>query len=391
MTFFINSLLNYSILHQIKYPKLGIRGKNNNCKEKPLLLFSALDWGLGHTTRSIPLIREFLEQGCEIVIACNSIQKKILEVEFPTVRYENLPGYDLRYANAKWATRLVIGLQLRKILIRINQENRWVAAFIRENPVCGLISDNRYGFFHAEIPSVLITHQVAVKTGLGRMVDNIARSFLTRYINRFDECWIPDVGGEENLAGELSRSVHKYSVATKYVGPLSRLEICNTRNEIKFDVLVVLSGPEPQRSVLERMIFNEASQVQNIAVVRGLPGDSEEIHIPNVTVFNFLNTRQLNEVICNSAYIVCRSGYTSIMDLVKLQKKMILVPTPGQAEQEYLAKHLSQQKLACAISQRHFKLREAIELAKHFQYEYINNDMTTYKNVVRKFVERISS
>ena len=122
MTFFIFGLLNYSILHQIKYPNLSTDWKFTNCKQKPLLLFSSLDWGLGHTTRSVPLIKELLNLGCDLIVACNSIQKRILEPEFPSITYVHLDGYNLAYGSGKWATQVRLLLQLRKILTRIKPE-----------------------------------------------------------------------------------------------------------------------------------------------------------------------------------------------------------------------------------------------------------------------------
>ena len=126
-----------------------------DCKQKPLLLFSCLDWGLGHTTRSIPLIKEFINQQWEVIVACNSDQKKVLEPECPGVRFVDLKGYNLRYGKTGLSTRFNLAAQLYKILIRIKYETAWLHQFADANHLSAVFSDNRYGFFHPKIPSIL--------------------------------------------------------------------------------------------------------------------------------------------------------------------------------------------------------------------------------------------
>lgn len=367
-------------------------GKNNNCKEKPLLLVSALDWGLGHTARTIPLIRELLHLNCQIVIACNSIQKKILQAEFPTLRYEELEGYGLSYSRGKWATRLKIGLQVSKILTRIKVESRWLRGFLKENDVCALISDNRYGLSHPGLHSVFITHQLAVRTGVGRIFDMISQKILYKYINRFSECWVPDFPKNINLGGSLSHPHRFPSVPVHYLGALSRFEVCENQHDFSFDIVVILSGPEPQRTILENIMLKQLNQLElRIAFVRGLPDSVNALPNVKATVYNHLDSDKLNKLVCSSKLVVCRSGYSTIMDMIKLNKRMIMIPTPGQPEQEYLGEYLSREKLALQVSQHHFDVKSAIEAAEKFPYRYINDDMNGYKSVLKNFVSKISS
>lgn len=367
-------------------------GKKNICKEKPLLLVSCLDWGLGHTTRCIPLIRELIHLDCRIIIACNSIQKNILQPEFPDVRFEMLRGYDLQYSRGKWSTRLKIAVQLGKILTRINDERRWLDDFLTKNNVSGLIADNRYGLFSARVPCVFITHQLAVKTGFGRVFDKISQQILYKYINRFSECWVPDVEQKLNFAGELSQPCKKIAIPLRYLGAISRFETCGISSNFLHDVVILLSGPEPQRTILENIMLKQlpASDLK-VVLVRGLPGNTSELKYEGITVYNHPDAAQLNKIVCESKFVICRSGYSTIMDMMKLQKKMVVIPTPGQAEQEYLAKHLSTNKLAVSTEQHRFQLQPAIDAAEKFPYRFISDDMNAYKPVLKNFVARISS
>ncbi|MBO9572007.1 MAG: glycosyl transferase family 28 [Chitinophagaceae bacterium] len=334
-------------------------------KEKPLLLFSALDWGLGHVTRSISLLREFQEKGWEIIVACNSSQKGIFSAEIDGLKFVNLSGAKINYAATGWLTRFSLALSAPKNLIQIKKETSWVRDFLAENRVDLLISDNRYGFRHPSIQSVFITHQLYVITGFGRIIDRLLQRVLYRHINKFNECWVPD---EEinGLAGRLSHPLINPAIPVKYIGYLSRLDICETANPLPwgglspeakgggfiYDYCILLSGPEPQRTILEKKIIKEFSgRNKRVILIRGLPDVSELLNADSISIINYASSIELNRLICSSEYIICRSGYSSIMDLIKLKKKMILIPTPGQAEQEYLADYLSANKYAVSIRQ----------------------------------------
>lgn len=363
-----------------------------NCKEKPLLLFSSLDWGLGHTTRSVPLIKELINSGCDLIVACNSTQKQILKVEFPGLRYVELKGYDMSYASGEWSTRFKILFQIVKILTRIKSENGWLSTFIKENKIDAVVSDNRYGLYNPGIYSVLITHQLHIYSGFGAFADKISKKILYRFINRFTVCWVPDFKQSNGLAGILSHPEMLPTIPVRYLGAVSRFEQCRHLPEKKYDLLFLISGPEPQRTILEKIMLEQsADSGKKIALVRGLPGEHKVLKNQKIKIFNHLNSHQLNELICESGLIICRSGYTSIMDMIKLKKKMILIPTPGQPEQEYLANYLSQNQLALTVSQNDFSLNKSIELAKNFTFTHPDTDMNEYKAVIKEFVETINS
>ena len=386
-------LLNYSFLHQIKYPNLSTNWKFQDCKEKPLLLFSCLDWGLGHTTRSVPLIKEFLILGCDLIVACNSIQKAILQPEFPQVMFVELRGYNLKYGKTGTLTRFKILLQLRKILIAIKFEKRWVESFLAQNNVKALISDNRYGFYHAKLPSIIITHQLGIRSGFGRLADKVSQNFIYKLIGQFTACWVPDHKKDNILAGILSHPALLPALPVQYIGPLSRFNACNAPPEKKFDLLIIISGPEPQRSILEKLMLEQSAGISSkkIAMVRGLPEENTILNASSISVFNHFDALRLNELICASDLVVCRPGYTTIMDMMKLKKKMIVIPTPGQPEQEYLAKYLSEKGYVLQFTQDEFNLQHALRKAANFTFNQIDASMDEYKVVLKDFVAKVSS
>ena len=377
--------------------KLTVQPKFNSYTEKPLVLLSPLDWGLGHTTRCIPVIQQLIYEGCEVIIACNGQQKTLLQAEFPTLTYLDLPGYGMRYSKNRWLTIGTLVLQLPKMMIRIKREKRWLHQLLQLRTIDAVISDNRFGLYAPGITSVFITHQLAVQTGLGQWVNRITQKQNYKLINRFTEVWVPDNKSGYTMAGKLARPEKMPAIPVKYIGGISRFEKCSgeRKNAVPFNLLIILSGPEPQRTIFEEMVIEQLPAVKgNVTLVRALPGKSDAItskgsSLSHVTIFNHVPASALNQLVCEADLVISRSGYTTVMDLLKTNKKSILVPTPGQAEQEYLAAHLHQEKLALTISQKQFNLADALNAASTFHYNFLNDDMNTYKEVVTDFVRSL--
>lgn len=238
-----------------------------------------------------------------------------------------------------------------------------------------VISDNRYGLYHRSVPCIFITHQLAIKTPLGKWSEKILQKRNYRFINRFTTCWVPDIEGDNNLAGELSHPIKKPKIPVKYIGLLSRFDSSPPPaggDGGKDHILIILSGPEPQRSILEDKIIQEIGHYYGTAtIVRGLPGSLSVIPSSNMIKFyNHLPADALNKEMLQAEYVIGRCGYSTVMDLVKLQKKNILVPTPGQTEQEYLSKYLFEKQIALCIPQKEFSLEDALSRAKQFTYHF---------------------
>jgi uncharacterized protein (TIGR00661 family) len=296
----------------------------------------------------------------------------------------------LKYGKKRWGTIVRIILQTPKILIRINNEKNWLNIFLKSQPVDCIISDNRFGLYARTIPSVFITHQLYIKTGLGKVTDRLVQWLNYRRINRFSSCWVPDHKGTKTLAGKLSNPDTLPTIPVQYLGGLSRLKICSTTTN-PIQLLVILSGPEPQRSIFENLLLKELEQQRGKTVlVRGLPGEGEAVQVKNnVTIYNHAPAGLLNELMCNAELVISRSGYTTVMDLLKLGKKSILVPTPGQAEQEYVAIHLHKEQLAYTVSQAHFNLQKALVAANEFPYQVSPWPMEDYKIAIKEMIEQI--
>ena len=331
------------------------RKKINNPKDKLKILIAPLDWGLGHVTRCIPIIRSLKNQNCDLILAADEDTFLILKKEFPTLVILRLFGYKIKYSqDKKWLAFKLI-LQLPKLAITISKEHRWLKAMINIYHPDIVISDNRLGMHNNSIISIYITHQLNIKTG-NAIFDKIINTIHNSFIKKYDQCWVPDFK-ENGLAGDLSHP-GKLKSNTVYLGALSRFEKLSVERKI-YDLLISISGPEPQRTVFENMIFSQLKKNQkNVLVVRGLPAEKKKIEPPNsfIEIVNHLPAAELNNAFLQSGIIICRSGYTTVMDLIKLQQKAIMVPTPGQVEQEYLATYLFEKEIYYSISQHEFLL-----------------------------------
>lgn len=315
-----------------------------NIQQNSRVLVAPLDWGLGHATRCIPIIR-FLtsEIRCQVILAANGPQRALLAESFPGLEILEIPDYKVSYSKKRTATILKLAASVPSILRTIRREQAWLKTLVASHGIDVVISDNRYGLYHPSIPCHFITHQLLVKTPMGPWVDRLLQKQLYRFINRFSSCWVPDDPDYPGLAGELSHPAKLPSLPVHYLGPLSRFQpdpMSQPPNP-STDLLVLLSGPEPQRSLLEDIVLKELKQIprMKVVLVRGLPGSSQIPPTgPDIQVFNHLATPALMGEIANARTILCRSGYSTLMDLLPLGKDCIMVPTPGQTEQEYLAK-----------------------------------------------------
>lgn len=322
------------------------------------ILVAPLNWGLGHATRCIPIIEELIKQGFEPVLASDGAALSLLQKEFSTLKIEELPSYNIEYPEDGNSFRRKLIASLPKIKKAIAEEKKLVPFLIEKYDLKGIISDNRLGIRHSQVPSVIITHQLNVLTGKTTILSSLIHQ---HYIRKFDECWIPDIKSKKSLSGRLGSKKNRCKNA-KWIGALSRFEFFDF--EKRYDILVILSGPEPQREILEHILLEQfSSSEKKILFVRGVVEDmqSSEI-IGNMKIYNFLLTHQLENALNYSEIVIARSGYSTIMDLAKLNKKAFFIPTPGQFEQEYLARRFSKLKIAPYCNQYDFKIENLEEL-----------------------------
>ncbi len=328
------------------------------------VLVAPLNWGLGHATRCIPIIQTLRQEGATVLLASDGAALQLLKKEFPDLPAFELPAYNVRYIFPNMI--LSMAIQMPKILRGGVQEYFWLKRFIKTQEIDIVISDNRYGFFNKSVHSIFMTHQINIEAPLQFFVNAVNRFC----IKKFDVCWIPDFKNTPNLAGTLAHGGLVESLDVQYLGALSRMENYDTPKH--HEAIIVLSGPEPQRTLLENKILqqlkNEDFAEYSFVLVRGVTdGKNIDFTLPNLEIYNYLTTNDLNKKILESSLLIARSGYSTIMDLVFLGMKALLIPTPGQTEQEYLAKQLEEQKLFFTQKQANLNLKIAFEKAKTYK------------------------
>jgi uncharacterized protein (TIGR00661 family) len=325
---------------------------------KKNILVAPLNWGLGHATRCIPIIRALIDNDFNPILASDGVALEMLRKEFPDLQTLELPSYQIEYAkngkNFKWKMLK----NSPKMILAILEEKKTIKKWISEYNLSGIISDNRLGVQSKQVPSVFITHQLNVLTG---NTSWITTKLHQNIIRKFTECWVPDFEKKPNLTGKLGH-LKKTSLNLKYIGPLSRLKARYLRP--KYQLMVLLSGPEPQRTMLEEKLKIEVLKFNgNVIFIKGIVEKISIIEqIENTTFVNFMNSEALETAFNESEMVLCRSGYTTIMDLAKLGKKAFFIPTPGQYEQEYLAKKLKRNALYPFANQDDFRIENLNEI-----------------------------
>jgi len=331
------------------------------------VLVAPLNWGLGHASRCIPIINYFLEQGANVSIASDGAALELLKGEFPNLNSLELNSSQVVYSSSGFFFYLKLILQGHGLKERAKKDEILIESYTEKNHVDLIISDHRFGAFSKTIKSVIISHQLQFKAGLFSR----ASSFLNaKYHNRYDEVWIPDTEVTFDLSGVLSHS-EQVKVPTRRIGVLSRFSKIESPEDI--DYLAVISGPEPLRTSLEKCLI-KAFQVlpdKKTVIVRGVYNAESLNDLPNISFYNHLKSEELNALICRSKLVVCRSGYSSVMDLACLGKKAFFIPTPHQGEQEYLAKRLENLGIAPFSDQEDFKVSD---LEKISQYSGFKTD-----------------
>jgi uncharacterized protein (TIGR00661 family) len=330
---------------------------------KKKILITPLSWGIGHATRCIPIIEELISLNFEPVIASDSDALLLLQKEFPLLKTIELPKYNIKYPKFSFLLPAYLFLQVPKLLFAIKKEHQIIKNMIKKENICCIINDNRFGCYSTKVPTVYITHQVNVLSGLLTFFTSKVHQFI---INKMDVLWIPD-DFKIRFSGKLSNTNRKKVV---FIGVLSRFKLPTIKPKIEYDILVLLSGVETQRFLLEKKLIKELSlSKKKVLFVRGVFSDNNQLKdTDNITFVNYLLKVELQSSILKSNLVICRSGYSTIMDLAVLQKKCFFIPTPNQKEQEYLAKRMQNLQIApfCKQSDFNVKMLKSIKDFKGF-------------------------
>jgi uncharacterized protein (TIGR00661 family) len=340
---------------------------------KKNILVAPLNWGIGHATRCVPIINKLIELNFNPIIASDGASLKLLQKEFPKLKSIVLPSYNIRYPkNGLFFKWKIISLT-PKILKAVKEENKLIEQLIFSEDLSGIISDNRFGVRSKRVPSVFISHQLNVLSGNTTFLSSFLHQ---KYINKFDQCWVPD-NKSMSLAYKLSNSNKVRQ--QKFIGLLSRFKKQDL--PITYDLLIILSGVEPLRTKLEEKLISELKNYNGkVLFVKGIIAEIQETWTQNnITFYNYLLSSELEKAINESELILSRSGYSTIMDLAVLEKKAFFIPTEGQYEQEYLAKHMKKLRIAPFSSSKKFNIEMLNEVNNYEgfsgSFSEINSDL----------------
>lgn len=325
--------------------------------KKKRILLAPLDWGLGHATRCIPIAHALEAHGYEVVFAADGRTLNLLMQEFPKHHFIKLPGYEIRYPkNGNMAGSML--WQLPKIIRGIKAERNALKGIIQDFEIDGVISDNRFGLCSKAVPCVFMSHQLRIQAP---WFQDFIQQMNFKHIKKFDTCWVPD-DEQHTLSGKLTSGIST-PFPTKYLGALSRFTKKEKKDNI--EVLAVVSGPEPQRSIFEQKLRNQLKDKKAL-IVLGKPDKETDDICGDLRIVSHLNGEELNQAMVDAEIVISRSGYSTIMDLAAVGKKAIFIPTPGQTEQLYLAEYFHNNGTAFAMHQQDFNLETALKKSKDY-------------------------
>lgn len=348
------------------------------------VLVAPLDWGLGHATRCIPIIHELQKKGCEVVIASSGEALVLLKIEFPNLQYFELPSYQARYSSIV-PFMIDIFTQLPKFLWIIRKEHAQTKRLIRKQKIDLVISDSRFGCWSQLVPAVFISHQTNIQMPASlKWLESTINFFNRNQIGKFTHCWIPDFPSDR-ITGDLTRTK---SFNARFIGMLSRFKQPEKFTPVQYKFLLLISGPEPQRSVFEQLLRKNMNALPGRKMmVKGQPHLGQEIIQGNgFDEVGHLQSDRLQQVIESSEVIISRSGYTTIMDLAVLKKKAFFIPTPGQTEQEHLAIELEKRKIAFYQDQKDLDFVKVLQEMENYS-GFSNFDMSS--NLLNKALDEV--
>jgi spore coat polysaccharide biosynthesis predicted glycosyltransferase SpsG len=323
-------------------------------RDKKNILICPLEWGLGHAGRMIPLAKRLQELNHNIFFGSGEEQLSFLKSEVPGATFIYFPGFRINYSRY-FAQYIIILLKSPILLYHIFLEHKTLKRIIRDHSIDIVISDSRIGLWNTGIKTVFVTHQVKIPFPKPfRSLEFIGKQLSDAIIKKYSLCFIPDLEGDLNVSGRLSHDLSLPS-NTRFIGILSRFSGCNNDTCSRSGkCMVILSGPEPQRSMLKQKLTKILLSLgKPSAVLEGKPGNGYKSHnLNNLVYYNHLSVNETIKLLSESDTIISRSGYTTIMELISLGISALLIPTPGQTEQEYLAEYLTQKGWYKSVTQK---------------------------------------
>jgi len=333
------------------------------------------------------MLQEF---GASVILATSGRSGAFLAREFPDLEQVSVPGYEINYPHHGSMTMRM----LRKspvILSAIRREHRMLDELIDKYSINAVISDNRFGMWSERIPSIYITHQISIKAPTGwSFTEGLLYMVHRKYIKHYDECWVPDLEEDEGLSGELGHK-RQCPVPTFFIGPQSRFDASlPSEPEKNYELMAIVSGPEPQRSIFEEIILRQLKESNYKAlVVLGKPELTEHDNSGNLEIRSHMESDEMQAAMQSSGLIICRPGYSSIMDLAILGKRAVFVPTPGQTEQEYLAAYHTYMNNFYSISQEKFELNNCLQSSEGYPGLKVPHDYNALAGRIDMLLSRL--
>jgi|Deesub1362B_J571_1020462.scaffolds.fasta_scaffold01759_3 UDP:flavonoid glycosyltransferase YjiC (YdhE family) len=346
-------------------------GSGEPFSRRPRVFYAVLNMGLGHASRSLPLLQQFMRGGWEVIVGSSGRALAFLQRELPGCVFVHTPDYGFRYSRNGWLVPVLLA-QVPGALRAIAEERRFIGKVAEEIKPDLIVSDHCYGMYHRQIPSVFLSHQIFFAVpgwaaGLRKAVGKFNLFFHRKYNAVLVPDRIEDGGKWGWLSGLLSEVPAPDAQRYRFIGPLSSLQAEEVPDSL--DVLVSISGPEPQRSIFEELILGQIAGVPGRKAV--LLGRSEARGIQKLedgTVIYPHVSREVRQRLFNAAeVVVSRPGYSTLMELGELRKRAVLVPTPGQTEQIYLAQRLLEKKVCHIVDQKRLDLKKDVQAAKNAQ------------------------
>ena len=332
------------------------------------VLFGVCSWGLGHATRDLPLIKGIIQAGHEASIVARGRSLNLLKEELGnSCRYLEIPDYSSPYSKKDFSVAKFLSY-FPVYMNQVIKEHERIKKLVKREGYERIVSDNRFGIHITEIPSYFISHQLRfLAPGRVKLFEMATEGFNYSFFkNSFSKFLVPDFK-KDSLSGDLSHNLKYFKERqVDYLGILSDLRKKEVSQDI--DYFISISGPEPQRTIFEHKVLEQAPRLKGrVVVALGAPDAPGEKGNGDLRIFGYLNRREQEDVMNRAKLVITRPGYSTLMELVALEKKALFVPTPGQTEQVYLAKYHSKQGNFYSVDQNSLNLARDVEKAERYQ------------------------
>ncbi len=363
--------MSYHLVNETEELSLKAKRLNMPTENPKRFLVSPLEWGLGHATRLSRIISFILDQGHEVVIAADGLPYNFLKQEFPGLTLERLPLKQIKYSNSRKGFFLKLILQMPGFYLSVRRSKKKIQELVDKHKIDLIISDNRYGFIQRDIPSVFITHQLRPMPPKNwQWGQSLFGRFHLWMLRHYKYLWVADFPGDQKVVGRLS-TISWQDKRIRYIEPqswLKKYDDPQVKRKHAYDILVMLSGPEPHRTDLEKRIIHLLAKVEEkkILILQGLPREERSKRLDsqegNIHLIHHLPGEEIFNLIKYTPQIICRAGVVTVFDLVVLQRSAVLIPTPGQTEQEYVSEFLDKNGYFKSLDQDYLTLEELLSI-----------------------------